>query len=114
MATTAANLVFSEPPQLTADAPAVQERLDQLVEDALYTLLRHAAEANSALGDLYLWPVIDAEILPGRAFLAAVHADGAIPLIRWAASSGSPSGRRCWSTATPTCRHCRVPRHTDD
>ncbi|XVU25798.1 phage capsid protein [Actinoplanes sp. CA-054009] len=83
LAATAANLLFSEPPQLTSENPAVQKRLDQLVEDGLYTLLLHAAEANSVLGDVYLRPVIDVDVYPDRAFLAAVHADGAIPTIRW-------------------------------
>jgi A118 family predicted phage portal protein len=32
---------------------------------------------------VYLRPVIDLDVQPDRAFLAAVHADGAIPLIRW-------------------------------
>ncbi|MCY1141371.1 phage capsid protein [Actinoplanes sp. Pm04-4] len=83
LATAAANLVFSEPPKLTAENAQVQERIEQLIEDGLYTLLLHAAEANSALGDVYLRPVVDEEVLPGRAFLATVHADGAIPTLRW-------------------------------
>ena len=83
LAATAAGLVFSEPPKLTAGTPQVQERLEQLVDDGLFTLLLHAAEANSAFGDVYLRPVIDEDVLPGRAFLATVHADGAIPTIRW-------------------------------
>lgn len=83
LAATAANLVFSEPPALSSENPAVQARLDQLVEDGLPRLLLHAAEAASPLGDVYLRPVVDQDILPGRAFLAPVHADGAVPTIRW-------------------------------
>lgn len=79
----AANLLFSEPPKLTAEDPAVMTRLKQLQADGLPSLLLHAAEAASALGDVYLRPVVDQEVLPGRAFLAAVHADGALPVIRW-------------------------------
>jgi A118 family predicted phage portal protein len=83
LAATSANLLFSEPPKITAADKTVQERINQLEEDGLTTLLLHAAEAASALGDVYLRPVIDEDVLPGRAFLATVHADGAIPLIRW-------------------------------
>lgn len=79
----AANLLFSEPPKLTAGDTAVQQRLDELVEDGLGRTLLHAAEAASALGDVYLRPVIDQDVLPGRAFIAVAHADGALPVIRW-------------------------------
>jgi hypothetical protein len=41
------------------------------------------AEAGSALGDVYSRPVIDREVHPDRALLAAVHVDGALPVIRW-------------------------------
>lgn len=82
LARTAADLLFSEPPTLVAETPAVQERLDLLVEDGLHTTLLQAAEANSTLGDIYLYPVIDPEV-SDRAFLAAIHADGAIPTFRW-------------------------------
>jgi hypothetical protein len=83
LAATSANLLFSEPPKLDHEDSAVMARLEQLQEDGLATLLLHAAEANSALGDVYLRPVIDDDIFTDRAFLAAVHADGAVPTIRW-------------------------------
>ncbi len=83
LARTTADLIFSEPPQLTAESKEGQERLDQLIEDGLPNLLLHAAEACSALGDIYLTPVVDREIHDDRAFLAAIHADGAIPVLRW-------------------------------
>lgn len=82
LAATAANLLFSEPPTLDHEDTAVMARLEQLQEDGLARALLHAADADSALGDVYLRPVIDQEVSP-RAFLAAVHADGAIPVIRW-------------------------------
>lgn len=83
LAATAANLLFAEPPALTFEDKAVQARLEQLVEDGLNNTLLHAAEAASPLGDVYLRPVIDRDVYPDRAFLAAVHADGALPVIRW-------------------------------
>lgn len=82
LAATAANLLYAEPPQLTHEDPAVMTRLEQLTADGLPSTLLHAAEADSALGDVYLRPVIDLEVSP-RAFLTAVHADGALPVIRW-------------------------------
>lgn len=83
LASTSANLLFSEPPKLTHETPEVMARLEQLVEDGLAAMLLHAAEANSALGDVYLRPVVDQDVYSDRAFLAAVHADSAIPVIRW-------------------------------
>ncbi|RBQ05161.1 phage capsid protein [Micromonospora sp. LHW51205] len=94
LAATSANLLFSEPPNLDHEDPAVMARLEQLVDDGLATVLLHAAEADSALGDVYLRPVIDEEVLPGRAFLTAVHADGAVPVIRW----GKLTEVTFWST----------------
>lgn len=83
LARTAADLIFSEPPDITSENTAVKERLEQLEEDGLHTLLLHAAEVASAFGDVYIRPVRDPEIYKDRAFLATVHADGAIPVIRW-------------------------------
>lgn len=83
LARTTADLIFSEPPQLSSETVAVQERLDQLIEDGLPALLLQAAEACSALGDVYLTPVVDRDIYPDRGFLTAVHADGAIPVLRF-------------------------------
>jgi A118 family predicted phage portal protein len=84
LARTVADLLFSEPPTLSAKDAALQGRLEQLVgEDGLHTTLLHAAEAASVLGDVYLTPVVDRDLHPDRAFLAAVHADGAIPVLRW-------------------------------
>ncbi|EEP73513.1 phage minor capsid protein [Micromonospora sp. ATCC 39149] len=82
LASTAANLLFSEPPTITHPEPAVMTRLEQLQADGLSGVLLHAADANSALGDVYVRPVIDQDVSPS-AFLAAVHADGALPTIRW-------------------------------
>ncbi|TDC81897.1 phage capsid protein [Micromonospora sp. KC606] len=83
LAATAANLLFAEPPTLTSENVTVQARLELLQEDGLNTTLLHAAEADSAFGDVYLRPVIDRDVYPDRAFLGTVHADGALPVIRW-------------------------------
>ncbi len=84
LAATSAGLLFSERPRLTVDgATETQAALDQLAEAGLYTMLRHAAEIDSVLGDVYLRPVIDREISPAAAIPTSVSADAAIPVIRW-------------------------------
>lgn len=83
LAGTAAALLFSEPPKLKAEGDEVQARLEELVEAGLFTVLRHGAEAASVLGDIYLRPVIDREVSPDAAMATIVHADGAVPVLRW-------------------------------
>jgi len=82
LAATSAGLLFAEPPTLTA-SPEAQGAVDELVERGLHTVLRHAAEIGSVLGDVYLRPVVDPEVSPTRAIVSAVPADAAIPVIRW-------------------------------
>ena len=110
LAATSANLLFSEPPALTHPDTNVTARLEQLQSDGLATVLLHAAEAASALGDVYLRPVIDRDVYPDRALLTAVHADGALPTIRW----GHILEVTFWSTVLvdgPT--HLRLLEHHD-
>lgn len=83
LAATSAGLLFAEPPTLACDNAEAQEAVDRLIEHGLYTVLRHGAEIGSALGDVYLRPVIDREVAPDRAIATAVPADAAIPVIRW-------------------------------
>lgn len=83
LAATSANLLFSEPPKIVTENATAAPRIEELVEDGFSALLLNAAEAASALGDIYLRPVIDEEVAERRAFLATVHADGAIPVLRW-------------------------------
>lgn len=83
LATVGANLLFSEPPRLIAQDPRVMQRLEQLVDDGLNRTLMHAREVCSVLGDVYLRPVIDQDVLPGKAFVGVHHADAAVPTIRW-------------------------------
>lgn len=84
LSATIGHLLFSEPPgiRFDEDSAAAQGRVEELMEDGLTQTLMHAAEAGSALGDVYLRPVLDPEVGP-RAFLAVHHADSAIPVFRW-------------------------------
>lgn len=80
-----ARRLFGEPATLSAgkENKEAQAIYDRLIEDGLNRKLLHGQVANSALGDIYLRPVIDLDAFPDRAITTVVHADGAIPVIRW-------------------------------
>ncbi|MFK0296694.1 phage capsid protein [Streptomyces sp. NPDC090442] len=83
IATTSADLLFSEPPVLSVDTPAAQARLDELTDaDGLANTLLEAAEVAAALGGVYLRASWDTALGP-RPMLTAVHADAAAPEFRW-------------------------------
>lgn len=99
LAATAAGLLFSERPRLTVeDAPNTQAAIERIEDAGLYTTLRHAAEIDSVLGDVYLRPVVDAEVSPNAAIPTAAPADAAIPVIRW----GRLAEVTFWSTLEET------------
>jgi len=83
LAATAAGLLLSDSPTITAEAPEAQARIEELMAGGLIKALRQAAEAGSALGDVYLRPVVDTVVSPTAAICTAVHADQAIPVFRW-------------------------------
>ncbi|GAB3224160.1 hypothetical protein GCM10027447_12500 [Glycomyces halotolerans] len=83
LASTAAKLLFSEPPTFTSESEGAQDRIAKLEEQGLHSFLHGAAEAASAFGDVYLRPVIDRDVAPDGAIPTIVQADGALPLIRW-------------------------------
>ncbi|MEU2111833.1 phage portal protein [Streptomyces sp. NPDC019507] len=79
IATTSADLLFSEPPTLTVETEATQKRLDELTEaGGLANTLLEAAEVASALRGAYLRVTWNADVA-SRAMLTAHHADTAIP-----------------------------------
>ncbi|MFG1997887.1 phage portal protein [Spirillospora sp. NPDC048911] len=83
MATTSADLLFSEPPALTVDHPAGQRRLEQIIEDGgIHNVLLEAAEICAALGGVYLKADWDLSVAQ-RPVLAVVHPDSAVPEWRW-------------------------------
>jgi A118 family predicted phage portal protein len=79
IASTSADLLFSEPPTLTVEHAGTQERLDDLVDDGMHATLLEAAEVDAALGGVYLRVCWDREVVEDRPWLAAVHADAAVP-----------------------------------
>lgn len=78
-----ADLLFSEPPAITADDTKTQERLAELVDDGMLSTLAEAAELTAALGGGYLRVTWDRAVRPDAPFLTAVDADGAWPEFRW-------------------------------
>lgn len=85
IASTSADLLFSEPVILTAaedqQATTTQDRLDELAE-ALHAPLLEAAEVSAGLGGVYLRAVWDKAVQPDGPWVSPVHADAAIP--EWA------------------------------
>ena len=83
LAAISADLLFAEPPTITAPGTqAAQDRLEDYVEDGLFTALREAAEVGAAYGGVYLRVVWDDQIRE-RPWLAASAPDTVIPEWRW-------------------------------
>src|SRR4029453_5865928 len=89
-----ADMLFSEPPMLAKQATTgdeakspkstAQTRYEQLLEDdGWQQLLLKAAEVGPGCGDVSLRTVVDEDIAVGRAFPAIVHADAAVPMLRY-------------------------------
>ena len=86
LASTSANLLFSQPPSLKADddlqGSATQDYLDNLVDDGMHSKLLEAAECAAALGGVYLRVVWDTDI-SDKPWLDMVPPDAAIPEFRY-------------------------------
>ncbi|MFI0737863.1 phage portal protein [Streptomyces sp. NPDC021100] len=79
IATTSADLLFSEPPTFTVTDRATQDRLDELTDaDGIANTLLESAEIAAALGGVYLRVTWDHELV-GRPLLTTVHPDAAVP-----------------------------------
>jgi hypothetical protein len=79
IATMSADLLFSEPPTVTADDEATQDRVDWLMDEGgVQSRLLGAAEVCSALGDVYLVVAWDTD-LRDHPWLRVVHADAVAP-----------------------------------
>ncbi len=86
IASTSADLLFSEPPQIrvdvdedTEEADPTQERLDALIDAGAHAALLEAAEVCAALGGVYARIVWDKTVDPERPWIAPVHPDAAVP-----------------------------------
>lgn len=83
LAQASADLLYAEPPQITSEHKATNERLDGYLDDTMANVLAAGAEIGAALGGRYHRVTWDREVRPGSAFLSTVHADAAIPTFRW-------------------------------
>lgn len=82
IASTSADLLFSEPPTLTVEDTTTQDRLAELIDDGVHANLLEAAEIAAGLGGVYLRVVWDRD-LQDHPWLAAVHPDSAVPEWTW-------------------------------
>lgn len=86
IASTSADLLFSEPPALNIAEPdrdtVTQERLDELFNEETTVALIEAAEVASALSGVFLRATWDRAITD-RPMPTVVHPDAAIPTFRW-------------------------------
>lgn len=82
---TSSDLLFSEPPKLTAtdtESPEADAFLDDLLEDGLVSVLQEGAELGAAHGGVYLRNVWNKDVRE-RPWTSVVHADMAVPTFRW-------------------------------
>ncbi|MEV6395578.1 phage portal protein [Streptomyces sp. NPDC051907] len=100
-----ADLLFSEPPELTVTDTATQDRLDELAEsDGIANTLLEAAEVAAALGSVYLRVTWDRS-LADRPLLTSVHPDAAVPEFRWGRLAAVTFWRELTSTTAVVWRH---------
>ena len=92
-----ADLLYADPPTFTVRvdtdedgngvpkkvANPTQERLNDLADEGMYTMLARSAEVGAALGGSFLRVAWDKNVVPDRPFLDAVDADQALPEFRW-------------------------------
>ena len=89
IASASSDLLFSEPPTITIEAPEVaegetpapnptQERLDKLVDDGAHAAWLEAAELCAALGGVYLRIVWDVSV-KDKPWITAIYPDRAVP-----------------------------------
>ncbi|HEY9367557.1 capsid protein [Streptomyces sp.] len=96
IASTSADLLFSEPPTISvtsktvtdgssstkSESSATQDRLNEFIDDGMHADLLESAEVCAGLGGVYLRVCWDKEVRD-RPWLSAIHADAAIPEWRW-------------------------------
>lgn len=78
---TSADLLFSEPVQLTSDNDKVAEALQTLQDNGLDSRLHEGAEVQAALGGVYLRTVWDSDV-SDMPWTEVAHPDGAEPEFR--------------------------------
>lgn len=105
IATTSADLLFSEPITLTSDDTASEGQLKDLLSDDLHATLLEAAEIAAAKSGVYLRIVWDREVNPAGPWLQAVHPDAALPEWRYGRLSAVTFVRQLECDAQIVVRH---------
>lgn len=109
IATTSADLLFSEPPTFEVagaeGSTATQDRLDEIVEEGgVINRLLEAAEVSAALGGVYLKADWDLDVVQ-HPLLGVVHADAAVPEFRWGRLVAVTFWREVHNDGTRVWRH---------
>ncbi|MFJ7070176.1 phage portal protein [Streptomyces sp. NPDC101115] len=105
IASTSADLLFSEPPTFTVDNKETQTRLDQiLTEGGAANTLLEGAEVAAALGGVYLRVTWNAD-LAQRPLLTTVHADCAVPDFAFGILTGVTFWREVLREGNTVWRH---------
>ncbi|MCO1575019.1 phage portal protein [Crossiella sp. SN42] len=79
IATGSSDLLFAEPPKITFEDSATQDRFDELADELnLHAILSEAGEVGAALSGYYLRATV-APDLADHPLLTAVHPDAALP-----------------------------------
>ncbi|MEV5472973.1 phage portal protein [Streptomyces sp. NPDC052207] len=82
IAATSANLLFADPPSLTAEDDTSQQRMDDLMQDGLHAMLLEAAEIASAFGGVFIKVDWDLEVADAP-IPQAIKPDRAVPEFQW-------------------------------
>jgi A118 family predicted phage portal protein len=107
IATTSADLLFSEPPTITpADEKdtTTQDRIEQLIDDGMHASLLESGEVGAALGGSYLRVCWDADV-KDKPWLSVQHADAAVPEWRWSMLSAVTFWRELHRDDKQVIRH---------
>ncbi|MCD4558233.1 phage portal protein [Schaalia sp. lx-100] len=79
---TSADLLYANPPSITASSEAATARIERYIDDGLFEQLLTGAETGAAFGGRYHRVTWDRTIAD-RPFLTTVDADSALPEFRW-------------------------------
>lgn len=105
IASTSADLLFSEPPTFTVAGTVAQDRLTEVAElGGVGNTLLESAEVAAALSGVFLRVTWD-QSLAARPLLTTVHPDAAVPEFRWSVLAAVTFWREVASTTETVYRH---------
>lgn len=104
IAAASADLLFSEPPKITAENTGAQDRIEQLIDDGVHAVLLEGAEICAALGGVYLRIVWDQDV-SDRPWITVIHPDAALPVFKWGCLSEVTFWKTIYEDGTRVVRH---------